>query len=67
MIVKLTDEKDLFSLLETSDEKKWYDTLKSQPLSIQIIAFNHMYEYSEEWNKQHIGNYMWYRFKFNEK
>jgi hypothetical protein len=67
LIIKLTDEKDLFSIIETNKEKEWFKTLKSQPLSIQIMAFNHMYQYSEEWNKEHIGNYMWYRFKHNEK
>jgi len=64
MIIKLTEEeKDLFALLETPDEHEWYSKSPSQPLSLQIIGYQHMYLYTEEWNKENIGNYMWFHVK----
>lgn len=64
MIVKLTEEEnDLFTLLETPEEHEWYTQSSSQPLSLQIIAYQHMYLYTKSWNQENIGNYMWFHTK----
>lgn len=66
MIVKLTDEKDLIALFETQDDKEWFDTNNSIPLSVMITGFSHSFIYCKEWNKEHVGNYLWYKVKYNQ-
>ena len=63
MIMKITDEKDLFTIMDSDEEREWYKSLPIQPLSLQIVGLNYMFLYSEAWNKHYMGNDMWMKFK----
>lgn len=63
MIVKLTDEKDLFSFMETQEEQDWFNLHEFQPLSLQILGSQHMYVVGELWNNKFVGSGMWMKYK----
>jgi len=63
MIIKFTDEKDLFMIMETPEEIAWFNNAKTPPVEISIAISNYINDASEEFYREHIGSQLWYYFK----
>lgn len=63
MIMKLTENKDLFIMMETREENDWYNTQKIPPMGISIMVSNHINDAAEEFYNENIGNQLWLHLK----
>jgi len=63
MIMKLTESKDLFVMMETREEIDWYNTQKIPPMGISIILSNHINDSAEEFYNENMGNQLWLHLK----
>jgi len=64
VIIKLTEEFNLFSWLETEGEHEWYSRDENHiPLGLVIISTHHAQQFSNQWYKDNMGNSLWFYYK----
>lgn len=63
MLIKFTDDKSLFMIMETKEDHDWFNNPKTSRIGISIIVSNHINDASEEFYKEHFGGQLWHYFK----